>query len=128
QKPADENYNIYSGTIGKIMPSALFYGRETHAGEPLSGLTGHYMASYVTKAIEFNRDFVEEAYGEKTPLPICLKQYDLKEDYSTQTSHHAAALYNVFVMKKNAAEVMDTFKRIVDKALQACQEDYEVIC
>ena len=40
QKPQDENYYIYSGTIGKIMPSALFYGKETHAGEPLSGITG----------------------------------------------------------------------------------------
>ncbi|MBO1915126.1 hypothetical protein J4G37_61160, partial [Microvirga sp. 3-52] len=40
QRPQDENYYIYSGTIGKIMPSALFYGRETHAGEPLNGITG----------------------------------------------------------------------------------------
>src|SRR5699024_7006639 len=37
QIPRDEQYYIYSGTIGKIMPSALFYGRETHAGEPLNG-------------------------------------------------------------------------------------------
>ena len=28
QKPQDPNYYIYSGSIGKIMPSALFYGRE----------------------------------------------------------------------------------------------------
>src|SRR5699024_8685111 len=33
QRPQYENYYIDSGTIGKIMPSALFYGRETHAGE-----------------------------------------------------------------------------------------------
>lgn len=128
QKPLDDNYYIYSGTIGKIMPSALFYGRETHAGEPLSGMTGHYMASYVTKEIEFNPDFVEEAHGEKTPLPVCLKQYDLKEDYSTQTSHHTAALYNIFVMKRNAAEIMDIFKHTVERAIKSCQEDYEAVC
>lgn len=128
QQPFDENYYIYSGTIGKIMPSALFYGRETHAGEPLSGMTGHYMESYVTQAVEFNPDFVEEVYGEKTPLPVTLKKYDLKEDYSTQTSHHSAALYNVFVMKRNAKEVMATFKHTVEKAIQACQDDYEAIC
>ena len=50
QKPHDSNYYIYSGSIGKIMPSALFYGRETHAGEPLNGITSHFMASYLTRA------------------------------------------------------------------------------
>src|SRR5699024_6123834 len=124
QKQSDDNYYIYSGSIGKMMPSALFYGNETHAGEPLSGLTGHYMASYVTKEIEFNADFVEEAYGEKTPLPVTLKTYDLKADYSTQTSHHAAALYNVFSMNRNAKELMTLFKRIVEKAIHTCQTDY----
>lgn len=128
QQPLDENYYIYSGTIGKIMPSALFYGRETHAGEPLSGMTGHYMAAYLTKAMEFNPEFIEEEYGERTPLPICLKKNDLKEDYSTQTSHHTAALYNVFLMRKNAIEIMDTFKNIALKAMEECQNDYEKIC
>ncbi len=30
QKAADEKHYIYSGTIEKIMPAALFYGKETH--------------------------------------------------------------------------------------------------
>ncbi len=128
QKPLDENYYIYSGTIGKIMPSALFYGRETHAGEPLSGITGHYMAAYLTKEMEFNHNFVEEAYGEKTPLPICLKKNDLKIDYSAQTSHHTAALYNVFIMQRNASEIMDIFKKTAIKAMEECQKAYEEIC
>ncbi|MEI3605974.1 M20/M25/M40 family metallo-hydrolase [Pseudogracilibacillus sp. SE30717A] len=128
QKPLDENYYIYSGTIGKIMPSALFYGRETHAGEPLTGITGHYMAAYLTKAMEFNNDFVEEVYGERTPLPICLKYNDLKTDYSTQTSHHTAALYNVFLMNRNAEEIMGTFKHTAIKAMRECEENYEEIC
>src|SRR5699024_12657142 len=38
QRPQDENYYIYSVTNGKNITSALFYGRETHAGEPLSGI------------------------------------------------------------------------------------------
>src|SRR5699024_3880570 len=52
QRPQDDSYYIYSGTIGKIMPSALFYGRETHAGEPLSGINSHYMASFMTRRME----------------------------------------------------------------------------
>lgn len=128
QRPQDENYYIYSGTIGKIMPSALFYGRETHAGEPLSGINAHYMASFFTKLMEFSPYFTEEVYGEKTPLPVCLKTYDLKKDYSTQTSNHAAALYNVFLMKSNAADVMKTFREIGEESMGACQAQYEDIC
>ncbi len=128
QYQQDENYYIYSGTIGKIMPSALFYGRETHAGEPLGGLNAHYMASYLTRKMEFNADFVEEVYGERTPLPVTLKNVDLKEDYSTQTSNHVAALYNVFIMKQNATEIMDTFHNIANEAMESCQHDYDAIC
>lgn len=128
QKPQDENYYIYSGTIGKIMPSALFYGRETHAGEPLNGINAHYMASFFTRRMEYLPDFTEEQYGEKTPFPVCLKTYDLKKDYSTQTSNHVAALYNVFVMKSNAADIMKTFKQTATETMAACQAQYEDIC
>lgn len=128
QKPLDENYYIYSGTIGKIMPSALFYGRETHAGEPLNGINAHYMASFFTRKMEYIPDFTEEEYGEKTPLPVCLKTYDLKQDYSTQTSNHVAALYNVFVMKNNAADIMETFKNAAKTSMAACQKQYEEVC
>lgn len=128
QQPQDEQYYMYSGTIGKIMPSALLYGRETHAGEPLSGMNAHYMASFLTKLMEYHPAFTEEVYGEKTPLPVCLKTYDLKKDYSTQTSNHAAALYNVFLMKQNATEIMATFKSIAEEAMQQCQAQYDDIC
>lgn len=128
QKPQDPNYYIYSGTIGKIMPSALFYGRETHAGEPMNGMTSHYMASYLTKAMEFNSNFVEEAHGERTPLPVCLQQVDLKDDYSTQTSHHSAALYNVFLMRQNADGIMKIFKETAVRAMAECERDYKTIC
>lgn len=128
QHPQDENYYIYSGTIGKIMPSALIYGRETHAGEPLSGINAHYMASFMTNRMEYASDFTEEAYGEKTPPPVCLKTLDLKKDYSTQTSNHVAALYNVFLMKQDADSVMNTFRKVANEAMQNCQLQYEEVC
>src|SRR5699024_11558936 len=60
QRPEDPNYYIYSGSIGKIMPSALFYGIETHAGEPLRGLNAYYMASFLNRQMEFTDTFSEE--------------------------------------------------------------------
>lgn len=128
QRPQDPNYYIYSGSIGKIMPSALFYGVETHAGEPLRGLNAHYMSSFLNQKMEFTDAFSEEEYGEKSPLPLILKNYDLKDDYSTQTSNHVASLYNVFTMKQNAEDIFKKYNTLVTEAMNECQSRYEMIC
>ncbi|WP_066300366.1 M20/M25/M40 family metallo-hydrolase [Bacillus sp. FJAT-29937] len=128
QEPGDRKYYVYSGTIGKIMPSALFYGKETHVGEPLSGITAPYIASFLTQRMEWNPAFQETVLGEKTPLPVTLQQKDLKLEYSTQTPYRAAALYNVFLMKKNASEIMDMFEEVAQEAAVACNEAYKKVC
>ncbi|MFM1651647.1 M20/M25/M40 family metallo-hydrolase [Brevibacillus sp. B_LB10_24] len=128
QGPGDHNYYVYSGTIGKIMPSALFYGKETHVGEPLSGITANYIASFLTQRMEWNKNFQETVMGETTPLPVTLQQKDLKMEYSVQTPYRAASLYNVFVLKRTAAEVMDIFEAVAKEAAQACNEAYKAVC
>lgn len=128
QRPGDETHYIYSGTMGKIMPGALFFGKETHVGEPLSGMTATYMSSYLSQEMEWNRAFREEHLGESTPLPVSLQLKDLKMEYSTQTPYRAAALYNIFTMKKDAGAVMNTFEEIVRRSVGRCQADYDRLC
>ncbi|MGG3467600.1 M20/M25/M40 family metallo-hydrolase [Neobacillus pocheonensis] len=128
QEPGDKNYYIYSGTIGKIMPSALFYGKETHVGEPLSGITAPYIASFLTQRMEWNPTLQERFMGETTPLPVTLLQKDLKLEYSVQTPYRASALYNVFLMKRNADEIMDIFEKIAFDAAEACNAAYKRVC
>lgn len=128
QKPGDENYYVYTGSIGKIMPSALFYGKETHVGEPLSGITAPFIASFLTQRMEWNTNLQETVMGEKTPLPVTLQQKDLKQEYSVQTPYRAAALYNVFLMKRNAEEIMEIFEKVALDAAKACNEAYMEVC
>ncbi|MEE6450381.1 M20/M25/M40 family metallo-hydrolase [Gottfriedia acidiceleris] len=128
QEPGDPKYYIYSGTIGKIMPAALFYGKETHAGEPLSGITSPYIASFLTRKMEWNEEFQEIDFGEKTPLPVTLQQKDLRLEYSTQTPFRTCALYNVFLMKRNASDVFNLFEKIAHEAAEECSFEYENIC
>ncbi len=128
QQPGDRNYYVYTGSIGKIMPSVLFYGRETHVGEPLSGITANFIASFMTQQMEWNAKLQETVMGENTPLPVTLQQKDLKMEYSVQTPFRAAALYNVFLMKRNAAEIMDIFEDIALDAARGCNETYQKIC
>ncbi|RLL45138.1 M20/M25/M40 family metallo-hydrolase [Oceanobacillus piezotolerans] len=126
--PSNHHYFIYTGSIGKILGAALFYGKETHAGEPLRGLTSSYMASYLTKEMEWNEAFIEEVLGEKTPLPITLQQRDLSLTYSTQTPYRSSALYNIFMMKRSASEVFDIFEKVANEAARKCNEDYQLKC
>jgi arginine utilization protein RocB len=128
QNPTDIEEYVYSGTIGKIMPAALFYGKETHVGEPMKGMTANYIASYLTQRMEWNELFRESDLGETTPLPVSLQQKDLKLQYSTQTPYRAVALYNVFLMKRTASEVMDLFEQVANEAMSACNDSYKVIC
>lgn len=128
QAPEDENYYIYTGTIGKIMPSALFYGKETHVGEPLKGMTANYIAAYFNQQMEWNPLFQEEHLGEKTPLPVSLQQKDLKLSYSTQTPARAQALYNVFIMQRSAKDIMDRFEQVAIDAVSRCNENYRALC
>ncbi|WP_066391332.1 M20/M25/M40 family metallo-hydrolase [Neobacillus mesonae] len=128
QAPGDRNYYVYSGSIGKIMPSALFYGKETHVGEPLSGITAPYIASFLTQRMEWNLTLQETEMGEETPLPVTLQQKDLRLEYSVQTPYRSSALYNVFLMKRNAEEIMDIFEKVALNAAHACNEAYQEIC
>ncbi|WKA54570.1 M20/M25/M40 family metallo-hydrolase [Planococcus shixiaomingii] len=128
QMPGDEKHYIYSGTLGKIMPAALFYGKETHVGEPLKGMTANYIASFLTQAMEWNGHFQETDLGESTPLPVSLQQKDLKLQYSTQTPYRAVALYNIFLMKRNAAQVMSLFEETAKQAATLCNTAYRELC
>ncbi|MEH7253499.1 M20/M25/M40 family metallo-hydrolase [Neobacillus niacini] len=128
QEPGDRSFYVYSGSIGKIMPSALFYGKETHVGEPLSGITAPYIASFLTQRMEWNSSLQEKVKGETTPLPVTLQQKDLRLDYSTQTPYRSSALYNVFLMNRNAEEIMEIFERVAIEAAGTCNQAYKEIC
>lgn len=128
QKPGDNKHYIYTGSMGKIMPAALFYGKETHVGEPLKGITANYIASYLTQLIEWNPLFCESDLGESTPLPVSLQQKDLKMQYSTQTPYSAAALYNIFILKRTAQDIMEIFEQLAQEAAQRCNDAYRAIC
>ncbi|WP_019412619.1 M20/M25/M40 family metallo-hydrolase [Paenisporosarcina sp. TG20] len=128
QKPGDDKYYMYTGSIGKIMPSAFFYGMETHVGQPLSGLSANYIASYLSQRMEFNPLFQEVVRGEKAPLPVTIHQKDLKMEYSAQTPYRASALYNVFLMERNAADVMTLFEQVANEAAEECNASYQKVC
>ncbi|MFD1018579.1 M20/M25/M40 family metallo-hydrolase [Thalassobacillus hwangdonensis] len=122
--PGDPAYYYYTGSIGKVLPGFLCYGKETHVGEPFAGLNANMMNSYVAGELELNEAFIEVVGDEKTPPPVSLMQRDLKEEYSVQTPQSAVAMYNVLYMKQSIAEINDKLMHAAEKAKKHILDHY----
>ncbi len=122
--PGDENNYIYTGSIGKVLPGFLCYGKETHVGEPLSGLNASYMVSQITNQFELNTEFCEVVEGEVMPPPTNLLQRDLKEEYSVQIPHRAVTLFNLFLFEKTMDEIVDQLRGLMKTAAVSIEQNY----
>ncbi|MCG3411713.1 M20/M25/M40 family metallo-hydrolase [Staphylococcus massiliensis] len=128
QQASDDNsHYAYTGTIGKLMPAVLCYGRETHVGNPLNGVSSNFMFSFVNQEMEYNTAFQEEFEGEVTPLPLSLMNTNLKHHYDVQTPFRTIGLYNVFTFKETPETVYAKFQEIVKKAAKSCETRYQDI-
>ena len=63
-----------------------------------------------------------------TPLPVTLMMRDMKTHYSAQTPYRTSAMYNVFLMKKDAEEVFAQFEKVAIEAMEHCTRDYLAMC
>ncbi|MFC6293014.1 arginine utilization protein RocB [Macrococcus epidermidis] len=126
QHPDDEQYYIYNGSIGKIMPSVFVYGKETHVGEPLKGLSANYLISRINSEIEYNPLLTEQYKDEISPLPVSLYMKDLKDEYNVQTPFMAVSYYNVFLFEQSSAQVFKKFNTIIEQTMKTCTNDLKL--
>ncbi|UTH03206.1 M20/M25/M40 family metallo-hydrolase [Macrococcoides canis] len=123
QLPGDKAHYVYTGSIGKLMPAVMVYGKETHVGEPLKGLSSNYIISRINQEIEYNAAFTENYKKETTPLPVSLKMHDLKQEYNVQTPFISSAYYNVFIFRQSAKAVLEQFEHIVRRTVSEIKRD-----
>lgn len=121
----DTNHYHYTGSIGKIMPSVLVYGRETHVGTPANGLSSNFILSYILQAIEYQTRFQEQFEIEETPLPVSLRVMDIKQHYDVQTPFRSVALFNMFLFKRNANELFTKFNEAVAEGMRKGLSHYQ---
>lgn len=122
--PGDQNKYLYTGSIGKVLPGFLCYGKETHVGEPFAGLNGNFMASQLTCELELNTSFCEIVEGEASPPPTNLIQKDLKKEYSVQIPHRAVTLFNLFLLEKRMEDVVEPLLQAARKVAEQLKQTY----
>ncbi len=114
--PGDDSQYMYTGSMGKAIAMFYCYGKETHAGEAMSGLNGHLLAAEICRLLEGNTDFCQTAGEVVTPPPSCLKHMDFKRFYSIQVPHNAASYYNLFLVHDNPRQLLDKLTELAFKA------------
>lgn len=128
----DENRYVYYGAVGKLLPSFYVVGRESHVGQPYGGLDPNLIVAEITKRMDLNVDLCDEALGETTMPPISLRQMDLKDVYTVQTSNTAYCYYNFFTHGMSPKDVIYRVKEIAvdafDSVINNVNMSYEAYC
>ena len=120
--PGDENRYIYYGSIGKLLPCFVAFGKEAHVGAAFSAFDPNLLIAEVTRNMSLNTDLCDIAQGEVAIPPISLKQMDTKGPYTVQTALVAFSYYNYFTHGLNPAQVLEKCKAIGVKSMDSVIE------
>lgn len=114
----DQTKYLYVGSVGKLLPSFLIRGKETHVGQPYEGFDPNYLAAELIQRIELNPEFCDFAAGELTAPPTVLKMKDLKSTYNVQTPLEAFLYFNYFVHGNSPTDVLKQLKKAAQEAFE----------
>lgn len=109
---------LYLGSVGKYSPFAFVVGCPTHAGYAYHGVSTHLIGAEIMRAMEFNDQLTDEAFGETSPAPVCLEGRDVRHGYEVTTPAHVWLSFNWLTHRKSSVEMLAGFKAIVQQALE----------
>lgn len=126
--PRDENQNtryIYSGTVGKLLPSFYVVGVRTHVGEVFRGVDASQIASELVREINLNPAWMDtwtgklgnELITEVSVPPVALQMRDLKRSYNVETAGDAFVYINWLTLQMTPLKAMTMMKVAAEQAL-----------
>jgi arginine utilization protein RocB len=113
----DPHRYVYTGTIGKLLPSFLVIGRESHVGEPFSGVDANLLAGEMIGDLSMNPDLCDHVRGQNTPPPVTLHATDLKANYDVQLPFAAYFYLNVLTFATTPESLLATLRERAEATL-----------
>jgi arginine utilization protein RocB len=113
----DTHRYIYMGTVGKLLPSFLIVGRESHVGEPFSGVDANLLAAELIGELSMNPALCDHVRGQSTPPPVTLHSADLKAHYDVQLPFAAYFYLNVLTFSTTPAQLIEILRQRATAAL-----------
>ncbi len=117
QYPSDLHRYVYNGTIGKLLPSFLCVGRESHVGTPFNGLDANLLAAELIRNLSMNDELCDVQHGQVTAPPVTLKATDLKTHYNVQLPSTAYFYLNVLTFNTTSEALLALLRRFAESAL-----------
>jgi arginine utilization protein RocB len=114
----DGSYNIYTGSIGKMLPLIYCFGREAHARDPFYGINPNLIMSEIICEIEANTALSDSYRDDIAMPPVSLKAMDLRNGYGISTPPAAACYFNMLTYRRSPAEIIAMLRNISARCLQ----------
>lgn len=115
--PGDQHRYIYTGSVGKLLPTFLVIGHATHVGEPFDGLDANLLAAELIRDLSMNDALCDVARGQQTPPPVTLKASDLKTGYDVQLPFAAYFYLNVLTFATTPAQLLERLRVYAQAAM-----------
>lgn len=122
ERDGEEGRAVYLGSIGKFAPFAFVIGRPTHAGYPFNGTSAHRISAEIIRAMDTVPELSDEAFGERSPPPVCLEARDIRDGYDVTTPDRVWLSFNWLTHRRSAADILGDFRTLVTGALNAALE------
>ncbi|MGQ3209679.1 MAG: M20/M25/M40 family metallo-hydrolase [Shinella sp.] len=122
ERDGEEGRAVYLGSIGKFAPFAFVIGRPTHAGYPFNGTSAHRISAEIIRAMDTMPELSDEAFGERSPPPVCLEARDIRDGYDVTTPDRVWLSFNWLTHRRSAADIFGDFRTLVTGALNTALE------
>lgn len=105
--PNDPHHYVYTGTIGKLLPSFLCIGRASHVGDPFKGIDANLLMAELVRNMSMNEDLCDTMRGQLTSPPVTLHATDLKTHYDVQLPFAAYFYLNVLTFSTDPKSLLE---------------------
>lgn len=116
--PGDPHRYVYGGTVGKLLPSFLCIGRESHVGAPFAGLDANLLMAELIRDLSMNDELCDTGKGQRTVPPVTLHATDLKQHYDVQLPFAAYFYLNVLTLTSGPEELLQRLRQVAQTALE----------
>jgi arginine utilization protein RocB len=111
---------VFLGSVGKLLPFALFVGRPTHVGAPFDGVNPTLIASEFVSRIEVNPAYGDAEGRKDYPAPpTVLYQRDNRTHYDVTTPASSFCAVNVLTHHRTPQEVLESFQKVARESLES---------
>lgn len=119
ERDGEEGRAVYLGSIGKFAPFAFVIGRPTHAGYPFNGTSAHRISAEIVRAMDTVPELSDDAFGERSPPPVCLEARDIRDGYDVTTPDRVWLSFNWLTHRRSPADILGEF-RTPDRRAERC--------